>query len=319
MLLRDEDDVIADCLTHLLTWIDGLLILDLGSVDKTWDIVNDFAARDKRIIPWIHKPIIYNDNLRSMMFDHFRTRFRNGDWVLRLDADEFYHVTPPDFVKQRLGALETAVSLQWYFFRLTTGEVADYESGKVDLMEDRKRSITDRRRFYKISEYAEPRMFKYRRTVQWPEFISFPYNAGFVARERIPIRHYPHRDPLQMERRVKLRAAMMKLKAHAGKHWKIDDWRKEIVDATGQSIATQTREGIAGERGIDTGALLEWKPGTPLAERPLYNHTKPFGRRVMQRLIHPLLLPLLDRRKPAFNKSFSPEYFSEEISAGVYQ
>ena len=318
MLLRDEDDVIAENLTHLLSWIDGLFILDLGSVDRTWDIVNEFAARDKRVVPWMHKPIVYNDNLRCMMFDHFRDRFRNGDWVLRIDADEFYHVPPPTFVKERLHPLDSAVHLQWYFFRITNDEVAAYESGKVDTSEDRKRSIIDRRRFYKVSEYAEPRMFKYRRTAQWPENISFPFNAGFVSRERIPILHYPHRDPLQMRRRVQLRAAMMKLKAHAGGHWRIEDWRREVVDSTGASMATQTREGVAGEKGIDTGPLLEWKPGTELKQHHLYNHVPPFKKRFMQRLIHPMLLPLLDRRKPAFRKSFEPVYFSEEISAHVY-
>jgi glycosyltransferase involved in cell wall biosynthesis len=49
--------VIAQCLDHLLGWIDGLYILDLGSTDNTWDIVQDYAARDKRIVPFEHRPI----------------------------------------------------------------------------------------------------------------------------------------------------------------------------------------------------------------------------------------------------------------------
>ena len=36
MLLRDERDIIVQNLTHLLTWINALYVLDLGSTDGTW-------------------------------------------------------------------------------------------------------------------------------------------------------------------------------------------------------------------------------------------------------------------------------------------
>ena len=51
MVLRDEGDIIAHTLTHLLTWVDSLHVLDTGSTDDTWDIVNDFARRDSRVRP----------------------------------------------------------------------------------------------------------------------------------------------------------------------------------------------------------------------------------------------------------------------------
>jgi hypothetical protein len=318
MLLRDEIDIIAQNLDHLLTWIDTLFILDMGSVDGTWDIVQDYARRDKRIVPFFSKPIVYDDNLRCMLFAEYRSRFAPGDWVMKIDADEFYHVTPPDFVKQRLSPGDTAAHLQWYFFRLTRQEVADYESGRVDVTEDRKRPISDRRRYYKISTYAEPRLFRYRRTIQWPQNASFPFNAGFVSRHRIPIRHYPHRDPPQMERRFKLRAAMMKLKAHAGGHWNLEDWHKELVDASPGVQEPVEKVGLASQNGIDTGPLYHWQPGVPLQEQPLHNHVSPPRTRLMQRLIHPMLLPLLDQRRPRFDSSFQPIPIPPEIAASIY-
>ena len=308
MLLRGEEDVIAQNLTHLLGWIDSLYILDLGSTDQTWEIVNDFARRDKRIILHDRKPIIYSDNLRGLLFDRYSDRFSPGDWIMKIDADEFYHVTPPAFVNQRLGKMETSVLLQWYFFRLTQAEVNRYDSGQVDVSADRTRPIEERRRYYKISEYAEPRMFKYRRTIRWPDTQSVPFNAGFVARERIPVRHYPHRDPPQMIARFKLRAAMMELRAHAGGHWKLDDWRAEIVDDRGIAQASRgSKRGLSGENGIDTGALLYWEPGSVLKEQPMYNHLAPPMQRLMQRVIHPALLPILDRARPSYDKSFEPQ------------
>ena len=109
MLLRDEEDVIEQCFDHLLSWIDSLYILDLGSTDRTWEIVQDYARRDSRIIPYMHRPIVYSDNLRCVLFDHYRDHFEAGDWIMKIDADEWYHITPPNFVRDRLGAGETAV------------------------------------------------------------------------------------------------------------------------------------------------------------------------------------------------------------------
>src|SRR5262249_52411384 len=138
MLLRDEEDIIDECLTHLSSQLDSLYIYDLGSTDATWDIVQQHAARDKRIVPAIYQPTVYNDTLRCMLFDRFREKFEPGDWVMKIDSDEFYEITPRNFVEQQLTRYETAVYLQWYFFRLTDREVAEYERGN-DILEDRKR------------------------------------------------------------------------------------------------------------------------------------------------------------------------------------
>lgn len=317
MVVRDEADVLPQTLEHLLTWIDSLWIFDTGSTDETWQIVNDFAKRDKRVHAIARQPMIFSDNFRSYLFHTARPSFSHGDWVLRVDGDEFYHISPPDFVKTRLRPLETAVHLQWYYFRLTKQEAAAYEADPQSIDRDRQRPISERRRFYKIAPYPEPRMFQYRAAMQWPEWASGPFNAGFVARERLPIRHYPHRDPLQLTRRFRLRASMMKLNAHAGGHWKLDDWRKDLVDEQGQSESQQTGQGLADNSGVDTGPLLYWKPGTELPEVRLYNHTVGLGKRAIQRIIHPLMLPLLDRRRPAFNPSFQPKLIPEDVNDAI--
>ena len=305
MLLRDEEDIIAQNLDHLLTWIDALYILDLGSTDRTWEIVQDYARRDARIVPYLHQPILYNDNLRCVLFDHFRGRFAPGDWVMKIDADEFYHIPPPQFVRDHVGLGETAVYLLWYYFRLTQGEVQAYESGAVNEAADRLRPITERRRFYQIASYSEPRMFQYRRAMQWPETTSFPFNAGYVARERIPIRHYPHRDPTQMARRYALRSATMKIDSSgAGDHWKLADWRQDVVDPAAPPPAD--KQGVSTMAGLDTTTVHEWLPGQPLLDVYPTNHLPPPGKRLVQRLAHPLLLPLLDRRRRKFDKSFRP-------------
>ena len=308
LILRDEGDIVAQALDHLLSWADTVVVLDTGSTDDTWDIIQERSRVDGRVVPMSHEPILFNDNLRGYLFDRHRDRFNSGDWVLRVDADEVYHVPPPVFVAERLRRGESAVHLQWYYFRLTRREADDYESGRVDTLDDRRRPIGERRRFYKASTYAEPRMFRYRRSVRWPADASFPFNAGFVARERIPIRHYPHRDPMQMKRRFALREGQMRRNAHAGSHWKIDDWRDELVDASGVTDASgkPVKTGLAGENGIDVGPLHHWAAGTPFPEVPLHNHLPPWRVRLQQRIVHPALIPVLDRTRARFDPAFRP-------------
>lgn len=324
MLVRDEADVLAQTLTHLLTWIDWIYVLDLGSTDSTWEILQEFSAKDQRIVLHSTSPIVFHDGLRCMLFDSYRHRFRDGDWVIRADADEFYHVLPPNFVRDRLRRGETCVYLSWYFFRLANHDVAKYENGRVDITADRNRPIEERRRYYKIPDYSEPRMFRYRTSMQWPINAAFPFNAGYIARERIPIRHYPHRDPWQMMRRYRLRAAMMTLKADAGPHWKLADWRQDVIDIDdGIGGAAEKNEGVGlgAAKGHTAGPLLYWQPGTSLPEIYGDTHLASRGKRMLQRLIHPACLPLLDRWRPQFLKNFRPEMIPDDVTEqlrGIY-
>lgn len=315
MMVRDEGDIIAENLTSLLTWVDALHIYDLGSTDNTWDIVQDFAARDPRVIPFKREPTVYADSLRSVLFEHIRRRFEAGDWIVKLDADEFHEISPPDFVRNHVAAHEGIIYLQWYFFRLTTAEVGAYEAGNPGVAEDRHRSIAERRRFYKVSNYSEPRMFRYRPTMRWPAESGWPFNAGIIARERMPIRHYPHRDPLQMERRFQLRAAIMALGGRTGDHWRLADWRQDLVDVqTGRTVAASggRKEGLAGENGIDTGPLLFWEPGTRLPQVNLREPRLPWPKQIAQRLVYGTVLPWIDRQRPGFDPAFQPDLIPEE-------
>src|SRR5205085_8069766 len=162
--VRDEADIIAQCLAHLLPWADDIYVFDSGSEDETWEIVNEFAAREKRITPLGKDPVFFSETrLRSWMFHQARQKMRSGDWFLRVDADEFHHVTPPVFVENRMRKHETVAYHQYYDFRLTRSEARNWESGG-ETFADRKRPIEERRRFYTLSSYSEPRLCRYRAT-----------------------------------------------------------------------------------------------------------------------------------------------------------
>ena len=321
MVIRDEDDIIAESVASLLEWIDGVYILDLGSTDMTWEIVNDFARRDQRVVPFKSCSYRFDDSIRGYIFNSFRSRFRDGDWIVRTDADEIYHLNPRRFLEERVQHYESCVYLAWYYFRLTTMDVEAYESGVVPLAKDRLRSITDRRRFYKIPDYAEPRMFRYRSSMKWPASRTIPFNAGCPARERIPIRHYPHRDPEQMRKRYRLRSAMMKLNADAGPHWKLEQWQQDVIELNPASGEARERtiasDGLSAAEGHTAGGLHFWKPGTELPPLGGTGHLPGLPKYTVQRHVLPRVVRWMDSRRPAWPPSLEPTTVPVEIQGAL--
>jgi glycosyltransferase involved in cell wall biosynthesis len=301
--VRDEADIIGQCLRHMLVWADAIYIFDTGSVDETWEIVQDFAARDKRVVPLKKDPVFYSETrLRGWLFHQARKQMRNGDWFLRVDADEFHHIPPPEFVRTRMRPHETIAYHQYYDFRLLVSEAANWSAGKETLA-DRHRPIEERRRWFTPSLYSEPRLCRYRETMQWPPTVSFPFNAGFVARERLPIRHYPHRDPVQLERRCRLRAIMMadkKNRSHWTRpelhHWAEQEWQKFITPD-------------------NLPELRHWQWGTKLPEFHFTNHLAKPHKRAAQRFAHTFCLPVLDRLRPRWTEEAYPQKISADVQA----
>jgi glycosyltransferase involved in cell wall biosynthesis len=299
--VRDEADIIGQCLQHALQWADAIYVFDTGSVDDTWEIVRDIASRDKHVVPMRKEPVFFSENrLRGWMFHQARQQMRDGDWFLRMDADEFHHLTPPEFVKTKMRKHETIAYHQYYDFRLLQSEVAAWEGG-AETLADRKRPIEERRQHYTLSSYAEPRLCRYRSSMQWPETVSFPYNAGFVACERLPIRHYPHRDPGQLQRRCRLRAIMMADRENRSNwtqpelhHWTQREWRKFISPD-------------------DQPGLKSWKPGSELSLARQTNHLRPPHVRAVQRFVHAFCLHMLDRRRVKFSDGTRPQPIPLEI------
>ena len=237
--------------------------------------------------------------LRAFIFHHARQSMRDGDWFVRLDADEFHHVLPPDFVRTRLSRGETIVYHQYYNFQLLRSEVRAWERGEESLA-DRERPIETRRRYFTPSVYSEPRLCRYRSTMRWPNNVSFPFNAGFLARERLPIRHYPHRDPVQLDRRCRLRAIMLAdpdNRRHWSQpeihHWIESDWEKFVVPD-------------------EDPDLRYWNAGEDLPRLSFTSHLKPPHIRVIQRATHTFLLPLLDRTRSSFSGDSSLQAIPEE-------
>ena len=317
MLVRDEADILPESIPHYLSWIDGLFVMDLGSTDGTWDLLRDFASRDSRLVLHSTRDLVFHEGLRAILFDYYRNRFSAGDWIVKADADEFYDVPPPLFVQKYLRPRDTCIYVQWFYFRLTNLEIEAIEQNGVTPAQERSRPIAERRRFYKMPTHGEPRMFRYRPSMRWPARHAFPFNAGYVAPARIPVRHYPHRDPWQMAARYRLRSAMSTVLA-GGPHWRLDDWRRDVlvVDERTRVSREQNTAGV-GLAAVDAHTddeLRYWSKGERLAETGFsITHLSAPWRRLLQRAIHAGPLPWLDRLRSTYDRDYQPRSVPEAV------
>jgi glycosyltransferase involved in cell wall biosynthesis len=298
--VRDEGDIIEQSLNHLLTWADRIFILDTGSLDNTWEKIQEIALRDKRITLLGSNPVVFTNSItRGYMFEEARKEMSHGDWLVRVDADEFYHLPPPQFVKERMSRHETLAFRHYYDFVLTHQEVRNWENGQENLA-DRNRPIEDRRRWYFMHPYTEPRLCRYRENMKWPKNASFPKYAGYAARERIPIRHYSQRDPLQLNRRCRLRVAMNIYRDEKNISWESENW-KNVLPPENDPI------------------LKYWVPGTDLPDYFNLSHLKPPHIRALQFAAHSMMLPILDRLGESFSQGLKPDPLSEAVQLKLFK
>ena len=97
MLVKNEADIVANVIKDAEKWADRIFIMDNGSTDGTWEIVQ--SLKNDIVVPWKQDFRPYSNGLRADVFNEFRHEASDGDWwCFKLDADEFYYDNPKEFL-----------------------------------------------------------------------------------------------------------------------------------------------------------------------------------------------------------------------------
>lgn len=292
---RDCADILVESLQAKADWADFVYVYDTGSTDGTWEMVQDIAKKNPRVVPFKREEILFHEGIRGYVFNAFRDNMEDGDWIVKSDEDEFYHTSPRDFVANNVREHETVVWEQLYEFRLTHEEAAQQQDPDF-LVRERTMPLVQRRRYYIPVAYSEHRLCRYRSNMKWYPTHSFPKNAGFVARARIPIRHYPHRDVEQLKQRVRLRQALLKvLPSGIYPHWRCQTWKDFIVSR-------------------DLSELKFWPLSESLPPYWFSTHLAPPYKRVVQWLLHSCAVRVLDRLRKPYPMGYKPEPLPQEVA-----
>ncbi|SDI98890.1 Glycosyltransferase involved in cell wall bisynthesis [Frankineae bacterium MT45] len=224
-LMKDEVDVIGQTLQAGLGWSNQIIVLDNGSTDGSWELVQRMAADDPRIVAFGQDLRPFRDGMRANCFNAFAGDAAAGDWWCRLDADEFYGEDPRAALAQAPAEAFSVWSagLVYYF---TDADAARYEKNPADFDDDV--PISERCRYY-LNHTSEPRFFRHEPGLRWTEEHSgFPLTlwARPAWSRRVVVKNYRYRSPAQIQRRLEARQATS---THLFPQERVADWSGAVA------------------------------------------------------------------------------------------
>jgi hypothetical protein len=242
-IVKDEADIVTQCLTEAAQWCDHIYVFDNGSTDRTWDLVQKLAEHLPEVVAWKSDGVPFSDGLRAQIFNEFRDRSRPGDWWARVDADEFYVDDPRVFLKkvpEHYRVVWTA-SFSYYF----TDKDAELHAVEPERYADVV-PVEQKLRYY-VNHWSEPRFFRFRDDIRWADGGGFPSfvttSPGYPV--RVWVKHFPYRSPQQITKRLHARNAG--IARGVFEHEAVADWgaavgavrsSRALMERTGTEYAT---------------------------------------------------------------------------------
>jgi len=201
-LVKNESDIISQCLRAATAWCDLIYVFDNGSEDGTWELVRQLAEKYPQIVLYKQDGKPFTDGLRAEIFNHFRDRSSEGDWWCRLDADEFYVDDPRTFLAKVPNEYKVvwSASLNYYF----TDKDSELYRQQPSLYADDV-PVEEKCRYY-LNHWSEPRFFRDTKGLVWRDggwpqaVLKWP-----VYGARILVKHFEYRSPEQIEKRLQTR------------------------------------------------------------------------------------------------------------------
>ena len=200
-LVKNEADIIKECLLSAIRWCDHIYVLDNGSDDGTWETVCELAKRFKEIIPYQQKFCPFDDALRGEVFDHYRNQSSIGDWWCRLDADEIY-IDDPRIFLAKIPAKYTAVTSSSFQYYFTDKDVDHFKQDPAFYADDV--SVHIKCRYY-LNNHGELRFVRHTKKFLWEPTLAWPRDIGRFYPVRIWLKHFQYRSPQQIQKRLDIR------------------------------------------------------------------------------------------------------------------
>lgn len=199
LLVKNEADIIRESLLAAAEWSDKVIVMDNGSEDGTWEIVQQLALTNPRIVPFMQYTGAFHIGLRAKAFKAFRHEMSSKDWwCVRLDADEFFRDNPREFLA-KLPKRYSVVKKQSTDYVLTHEDVeAGFLTG--DFAKDRDFIV-----HYLPEKRKERRFMRHRSCLFWHASWRYPHPMGCTAPQCISVDHYQYRSPQQMQGRFSTR------------------------------------------------------------------------------------------------------------------
>lgn len=206
MVVKNEDDVVGYAIDDALKWADHIIIMNNNSTDNTESVILEKVASSSKVKYWGRYDGVFRDGLRALLYLDNKELFSPGDWIVRLDADEFFIDNPFDFLSaapDKVNFVKSA-SFQYYYTE------KDHERELSDL------NYLDtpphlRLKYYSCN-WSEYRCVKFTEDFSWPlgekmgTAECWPvFREKYVFSQRIHLKHFKYRSLGQIQKRVAVR------------------------------------------------------------------------------------------------------------------
>lgn len=199
-LIKNEEDIIRYALYEGLKWASFIFVYDNGSDDQTWQIVQELAKNEPRIVPFKTESKPYHDGLRGEVFNAYKSMAKKGDWWAILDSDEFFMEDPKLFLR-KVPFWYHKVKIRRYEYLVTKEDVCE-----LNFINQFPEAI-EILKYYDPQVNSEVRFMRHRNMLSWipDERRKWPEHSGVCYSKYINVKHYKYRSPEQIQRRLKLR------------------------------------------------------------------------------------------------------------------
>lgn len=201
-VVKNEADIVAHTLKEASCWATKIFVLDNGSTDGTWEVINEISRMNTKIIPWKQSFEPFYEGMRNMLFNKFFSLANENDWwCFRLDADEIYAENPRKFL------LQVPASCDYVYKKsidyVLTKEDIEYHNFNAHNFKDNIQHI----KYFLPEAWLEARFFRHKLNIVWRENEEVPKLSGFIYPNTILVKHYQYRSPAQMQKRLDVRNA----------------------------------------------------------------------------------------------------------------
>jgi len=206
-VVQNEEDVIGESLSWAGRFCEKIWVWDLGSSDRTWEILSQMASEKYRVD---RRPdLSYSAGLRAAVVQSVRAEIPEGSWVYILDADEFL-VGDPRLLLASAEAQRAALVRSWFLHFVP----AEEDISRLETMGEAAWSqipLERRLRHYLLDPWPDKRFIRLTADVEWTatgRHNRLRHADGRrlrVARRKALIRHYRYRSPAQVSRRYQTR------------------------------------------------------------------------------------------------------------------
>jgi glycosyltransferase involved in cell wall biosynthesis len=224
-VVKNEADILRHTLAAGLEWADAIYVLDNGSTDGTWELLQGLAASSPNLILCGQDPQPFRDGMRGAIYQRFQTRSTPGDWWCKLDADDLYVDDPRRFLER----VPPAYSWVWstylnYFFT-----DRDLERWEDDPSLYGPEVPPDQKLRYYLNTHSERRFVRDPGALDWPEDEEWPLGLHRVYPRMIRQKNFVYRSPDQIQARLETRyaaiqAAFERGNDHFFQHEQITNW-----------------------------------------------------------------------------------------------